>query len=64
MGRLEIVRAPMQTVSKRDAYGFEAGAACCRVDEPLYLLAGGPGGDGNLLAFIVIILFVVVLVLI
>jgi hypothetical protein len=31
---------------------------------PLYMLAGGPGGDGNLLAFIVIILFVVVLVLI
>lgn len=31
---------------------------------PLYVLAGGPGGDGNLLAFIVIILFIVVLVLI
>jgi hypothetical protein len=31
---------------------------------PLYLLAGGPGGDGNLLAFLVIVLFVFVLVLI
>ncbi len=31
---------------------------------PLYLLAGGPAGDGNLLAFAVILLFVFVLILI
>jgi hypothetical protein len=31
---------------------------------PLYALAGGPGGDGNLLALMVIVLFVFVLVLI
>jgi colicin V production protein len=31
---------------------------------PLYLLAGGPGGDGNLLALMVIILFIFVLILI
>jgi hypothetical protein len=31
---------------------------------PLYLLAGGPNGDGNLLAFAVILLFVFVLILI
>ena len=31
---------------------------------PLYVLAGGPNGDGNLLAFLVIILFVFVLILI
>ncbi len=31
---------------------------------PLYALAGGPGGDGNLLALMVIVLFIFVLVLI
>lgn len=31
---------------------------------PLYLLAGGPAGDGNLLSFAVILLFVFVLILI
>ncbi len=31
---------------------------------PLYVLAGGPGGDGNLLALAVIILFIFVLILI
>jgi uncharacterized membrane protein required for colicin V production len=31
---------------------------------PLYVLAGGPGGDGSLLSLVVIILFVFVLVLI
>jgi len=31
---------------------------------PLYVLAGGPGGDGSLLSLVVIILFVIVLILI
>jgi hypothetical protein len=31
---------------------------------PLYVLAGGPGGDGSLLSLVVIVLFVFVLVLI
>lgn len=31
---------------------------------PLYVLAGGPGGDGSLLSLVVIVLFVIVLVLI
>ncbi|MEZ4670433.1 MAG: CvpA family protein [Anaerolineae bacterium] len=31
---------------------------------PLYLLAGGPGGDGSILSFVVIVLFIFVLVLI
>jgi hypothetical protein len=31
---------------------------------PLYVLAGGPGGDGSLLSLVVIVLFVIVLILI